>query len=330
LKGYLHTSAIILSQSVIALSMLLFSAKPAHSSDVAIEPDAQCGSFVPGPPLGLACIHCAHPKAHSQAMALAAIMRESCRMRLAVNYLIDGRFGTDDDFLVNHITTLAENRRLMVILYLTNGPSIRRADRSVPKAFAAGLGTSQFRKQILINQTLRSQYRGVVQRALRVKSQVPEHVRFVLSPGLEDNLTDSVFQSMLALTKEVAGDSVGYVRNACPGCAPGNTSGIPAGVMKEVHATSANHGITQGIVTNDGDPYAFPTGPSNGSMPLGRLTAAKRAADTQGNAFILWTGKYQGSVIKDGRIAGRIVPNKRNYPVPTASERNQILSFLRN
>jgi hypothetical protein len=314
--------------AAITLLSVLCLARNAFSAEDAVQPDAQCPSFINGPPVGLACLHCTHPKAQAQAMALAAIMRESCRKRLAVNYLIDGRFGVDDDFLVNHINTLAENRRLMVIFYLSNGPSIRRSDKSVPSAFAAGLSTKKFRQQIVSNPALRARYQAIVQRAMVIKSQVPEHVRFVLVPGLEDNMTDATFQAMLDLTKAVSGDAVGYARSACTGCAPGNSGGIPYGVMKEVHTANSNHGVTQGIVTNDGDAYAFSSGPSYGAYPLSRLVSTKNAAQAQGNAFLAWTAKYQGIPIKKGKLAGRAVPNKRVYPVPTASERNDLLQLM--
>ena len=295
----------------------------------ALSTDSQCSELIDGPPAGLACIHCTHPKAQAQAMALASIMRESCRKRLVVNYLIDGRFSIDDEFLVNHINTLAENRRLMVVLYLSNGPSIRRCDKSVPQAFAAGLCTKSFRQQILSNNTLRARYKDVVQRAMAIKSQVPKNVRFVLVPQLEDNLTDSTFQAALALTKEVAGDMVGYARNACPGCAAGNSQAVPRGAMKETHTSQANNGVVQGIVTNDGKPYAFASGASAGAFPLSQLNRTRDASLLQGNAFILWTAKYQGIPVKKGKLAGRAKPNNRSYPIPTASERQELISFLR-
>ena len=314
-------------QLVVAISLMPLLLNSLSYADQPLVPDAQCSSFIDGPPVGLACIHCTHSKAQAQAMALADIMRASCRKRLVVNYLIDGRFEIDDEFLVNHISTLAENRRLMVVFYLSNGPSIRRADRSVPTAFAAGISTNQFRSQIITSKSLRTAYQNIVQRAMRVKALVPDHVRFVFVPQLEDNLTDASFVTLLNLTKEVAGDAVGYQRSACIGCAPGNGQLLPGGVMRESH--SAISDIYQGTVTNDGFPYSFARGVSNGAMPLSKLTASKDSAQNLGTAFILWTAKYQGTPVKNGKTAGRILPSNRLYAMPTSSERAELINFMK-
>lgn len=260
-------------------------------------------------------------------MALAEIMRASCRKRLVTNYLIDGRFSYDDDFIIEHINTLAENRRLTVILYLSNGAAQRRSDKSVPNAFAAGISSAGFRSRIVSDKTLRDQYRGVVQRAMNIKAQVPSEVRFIFVPGLEDNLSLDAFRSMLALTQEVAGKEVDYARSAC-GCSSGSDTRTPSELMKEAHTGRSNHGVWQGIVTNDGVPFRFAYERSNGASSLAKLNKIEEASKRQGNAFIFWTSEYQG-LPTQGKKYSTPTPNKRNYAMPTARERNELIMALR-
>ena len=301
------------------------------SSESTPEPDSQqqskCAELIDGQPIGLACIHCAHPNAHAQALVLADIVRDSCRRRLAVNYLIDGRFGYDDSFVAEHISKLAADRELTVIFYLTNGAAQRRRDTSAPNEFASGIGPEEFRRRILNDTDFREGYRQIVRRAMLIKTLSPVDVAFILIPGLEDNMPDWTFQNVLSLTKEVAGNEVSYGRNPCLNCYDDNGSYIPPGVIEESHPSGFYSGTAYGIVFTDGRSYTFSTEPSS-ETPLSALTALRNDSQNSANIFLLWTGKYQGVVSSGDRIVLRPPPDERTYATPSAAEISALISFL--
>ncbi len=287
-----------------------------------------CQAFTSGSPVGLACLHCMHPNAHGQAFELARIMRDSCRRELATDVLIDGRFGNDDIFLGDLLHFLAEDRRLTVVFYLSNGVSQRLSDPFDPAVFGSGVSAETFRDKIVHDPAFREAYRNIVRRVLAIRSRLPDGTTFVLIPELEDNLTDFSFNTMLALTAEVAGDSVVYGRNPCPGCHDGNGEGIPPGVIEDVHAAIASFEVTGGMVTNDHTPYRYSFEPGPG-FSLADLTHTRNLAEAQGDLFILWNAAYQGLPVQDNEVVGRPDPNVRHYVVPTPAEAVELMAFLR-
>lgn len=82
-----------------------------------------CPALNPGPPVGLACLHCAAPTARANAISLANVMRRACRENVATTMLLDGTFGDDLQLIIDIINEIArEGSRLHLYVYLSNGP----------------------------------------------------------------------------------------------------------------------------------------------------------------------------------------------------------------
>ena len=191
------------------------------------ENSDNCSSLFPGSPVGLSCIYCMHPNAQDQAQVLGQVIRDSCNANIAISFLIDGSFGTDDDFVIDEVSSLAQGRNVTVVLYLSNGTGQRIWQSTEVHGFATDMSPEEFRSRIVNDSDLRDGYTEIVERAMGIKSEVPASVRFILVPGLEDNLTDESFLSILDLTRETAGDAVGYARSSGIGAYPGNEGGVP-------------------------------------------------------------------------------------------------------
>lgn len=291
-------------------------------------PNEECASLLVGPPVGLACLHCTHPRAQAQALVLADVMRASCRQAIVTNVLIDGRFGLDDPFLIRLLNRLAAGRDLTVLLYLSNGVSQRARDPFDPLVFGTGTSVESFRDAIGSDEGFRLAYQQVAARGLSIRNALPESARVILVPGLEDNLTDDLFDNVLELTREVGGDRVLYGRNPCPNCAAGNGSGIPVDVIGEIHTPVVSPLVSGGVITNDGFPYVFEFQGLRSSIHIGSLATTKSQALAQGNMFILWTAHYQGLPVNGGLISGRPDPDDRIYAVPTTEETAELLELL--
>lgn len=271
-----------------------------------------------------------HPNAHGQAFELARIMRDSCRADLALDVLIDGRFGHDDVFLGDLLHYLAEDRNVTVVLYLSNGVSQRLGDPRNPSVFGTGNTVSSFRTRIVNDLEFREEYRVIVRRALALRSRLPESAQLVLIPQLEDNLTDPIFRNVLALTQEVAGDTVLYGRSTCPGCADGNGIEIPGGVLEDLHSSSPVFAVENGMVTNDNSPFLFAYEMAQGQngFSLSDLARTRDRAAAQGNIFIVWNAEYQGLPVADNKVIGRPDPDARSYVLPNPVEASELMNFL--
>ena len=295
-----------------------------------VAPTESCAQLVSGPPIGLACIHCMHPKAQAQAFELSKIIRNSCRQSIVVNYLIDGSFGEDDAFLIRHISDLSQDRQLTVILYLSNGAAQRIWKKTRVHGFGTDISPTEFRTRMVSDNTLRDRYHAIVARAVQIGTHVPTNVSFVLVPALEDNLDDQTFNNMLDLTQQVAGTAVQYGRSACPDCVPGSGSAVPLGVLLELHIVQPSLVTPNAIVSNDGFSYRLPDGsPGTETLQLDDLIALKAAAANAGDMFILWTAEFQG--VPDITVSANAAlssPDARTYLTPSGTLADLLTHFL--
>ncbi len=294
----------------------------------------KCAELKELSPRGISCLHCMQPEARTQANVIATTLYRSCLKNIAINYLVDGSFSFDDRLLTNQIDLLTqENRQLYLYFYITNGPAQRRWRSNIYKTLGSKISPSLFREQIRTSIALKEQYKSLVSRLepiiLYAKSRGA--IVFII-PMLEDNLDDDAFESMLALTKEAlseeAAADVFYGRNPCPSCYRGNTRHIPEGVFQEIHTNNSKFSVTKGLITNDGYSYCYKAGDVSGSLKsLNNLASVRDKATELNNTFILWHGAMQGLEPKFNGYLPE--PKERHYYIPSISERQEIIRFLR-
>ncbi len=298
-----------------------------------VEP---CTRLIPSPPRGLACLHCMHPKAKAQSALIVDLLRRSCLQTIAINYLVDGYFGYDEQRLKDHISKLTSGgRKLIIEFYLFNGPVQRRWQSTTANSFGIRISPKEFRRRINTDYELQSQYQQLVTRLVPVIRYARSRgANVLLVPSLEDNLDDDSFKQLYQLTKDAVPPSLGvsYGRSPCPSCYSGNEAGVPQGVFLEAHTASPYFSVSHGIVSNDGEGY-YPPGintksPWN-SVTLSELLPVQDKAADKMNIFILWSADRQGL---GGNVALHVLPHPdaRHYAVPGNEEQKEIISFLRD
>jgi len=298
--------------------------------------DATCSSLLSTAPRGLTCLHCTQPEAQSQAFVIAQTMLRSCLENLATNYLVDGTFSFDLNFLIEHTSRLSSNgRRLFATFFLGNGPSQRRFSITQSTGFGTQISPASFRAGIQSDPALQAEYQALVARLIPVISQITARGGSVsIVPMLEDNLDDAAFNSMVALTLEALPDSVlvSIGRNSCVGdCPAGLETSVPEGIFLEVHTGEADEiFIQRGIISNDGWEYHSPvTGYFDGAVyTLRHITLSRDAAGAAGNAYVLWSSRRQGlpPAIQPDSFP---TPSGRDYVVPSEAEIVELITFLR-
>lgn len=284
---------------------------------------------------GLSCLHCTQPEARTQANIIHRLLRQSCLQRISINYLVDGTFSFDPNYLIEKITELSTGgRQLSVTFFLANGAAQRRFDVTRIDSFATMINPEDFRAQIESDPVLQEEYRNIVRRLIPVlRSAASLGVSVSLIPYLEDNLSDRAFNVMLSVTQqEVPSDlPVAYGRNPCgPACFLGNEIGIPAGVFREEHTSDTIFDAVNGIVSNDGFDYASLSSPPNplAKTCLSQLREIRDFSEASNNSFILWSGSRQG-LPPDIDTQLFPLPQERNYEVPSEAEQVEIIEFLR-
>lgn len=296
-----------------------------------VAADGTCLSFVEGPPVGLACLHCLQPEARAQADLLARLMGTSCRRNVATFVLVDGSFGDDQEFLKHLIRTVVRHgSRLDLYLYLTNGPWQRRDEQLPDRGFATHLPPEEFRVLIQSDEQFREAFRTHVRNLVPVFSfAVEQGVRLNLLPALEDNLDAPSARAIEALVVEAVPPSIPYRlgRNPCRGCYKGNDTSVPDGLFEDQHIHSLCNGVrvSNGLVSNDGETFRFPGEAFDADLEFEDMFLfAKRAAE-KSNSFVLWKGEFQGRAL-DGAF---IDPADRQYVVPNEPQQALLLDFLR-
>ena len=290
-----------------------------------------CAEMIPGPPVGLACLHCGAPGARENAFRLAEIMARSCRANLAMTMLVDGSFDDVRDQLGDVVRRATANgAKLHLYLYFSNGPWQRRIGSVPKKGIGSDITPEEFRRRISRDKVLQNIYFDRINWALPLitYSQTRGASVYVL-PMLEDNFDQPTARTMEALVSTAIPDDIPIHlgRNPCPGCYAGNDESIPSEIFRDLHLSSPHDPITisGGVVTNDGANLHFAgENPEPRSFSFDQMKQAIARATANGNSFVIWRSQYQGI----GADEVLLDPAVRSYPVPTAAEEAELVRLL--
>ncbi len=289
------------------------------------------GELYDTPPVGLAGLHCNHPKAKESCDKIVKILYDSKIDEPAINYLVDGTFGFDADRMLNDIATLSEGGRILHVgFYLVNGPAQRKCGKNYSDGFAARICYKEFNKRILSDFQLQQDYQNNAARLLPVvKFALARGAHVYLSPMLEDNLNIGAFNHMinLILPNFPPQLNLHYVRNpssTSDGKIPPADERIPYGFVKEKHPRKVKDiNVWFGVMTNDGITYDLPNGPkvNEAKISFSTVKGMRDATHNRGGLFILWSRATQG--------AGGTRAEDRNYYVYNSQNESLLKDFLR-
>lgn len=264
-----------------------------------------------GPPVGLACLHCAAPRARTQALVIANIMRTACRKNVATTVLLDGTFGDDLQLIVDIIDTISrEGSTLHLYVYLSNGPWQRR---NLPGGVFTELSGGDWSWAIQNNPIVRQAYADNIRNLRPVFESLAEAggVLYVL-PGLEDNLTREGARATEALMVSTMTETYptipfGTGRNPCCGA----DRSIQPGWFRDSH--NLRDIPSNGLVTNDGEDFRIEEVPP--------FIAQAGARNT---SFVYWTRSFQG--LDQSNVF--LDPSVRNYRIPDVNEQNRLRDLI--
>jgi hypothetical protein len=218
---------------------------------------------------------------------------------LYIGVLIDGTFGQDFEYLRSLITRLsAQDRRLTVALYLSNGATMRKWDTTPITALFARIKPEEFRSRILREQGLQNQFRDVARQARRIfvfntgSFAMNSNVALVM---LEDNLDQSSYRVMRDLASSEIGNTAQFIRNPCVGCLRGNDDDS-LGDPREEH-TLERYGILRAgdAFSLDGTGFAYPGMPPGKEVSSTRLMALMLDSFSRALRYVgLWREEWQG------------------------------------
>jgi hypothetical protein len=286
--------------------------------------------LVGGQARGFTMLYLMHPHARTTVeRQVDTLLRANIR-ELYLGVLVDGTFGSDFGYLGSVVERLASAQHpLTLVLYLSNGPTMRRHDGSIDAGFDL-IAPEDFRAFIRWNQQIRSQFQQIAGHAKAVfdlNKQLNQNGRNIAIVQLEDNLEHDSYKAARDLAAAVLGDGVELYRNPCLGCYAGNDNDT-LGDGIESHSIDSLSELSGPIgFTFDGNGYYVV--PNEGSVgntvePDRMVSLLSQAEGSQLSYVGLWRAQRQG--IYGGDLPP---PDQRVYEVPTPEMSDLEVQFLR-
>jgi len=269
------------------------------------------------------------PEARQSTEVQIATMLQSRVRELYLGVLTDGTFSWDPQYLESVVRRLnREERELTLVLYLSNGATMRAyADTPIDVAFNT-IAPEDFRELIRFDSSIRGEFVALAQRVRPIfelnRSLNPAN-RNIAIVMLEDNLTRESYAAMRSLAAGVLGDLVEFARNPCLGCYPDN-DGDSLGDFLEFHSPEELSilGVGEGY-SLDGAGYALPFESNVRGVSVDQVQNMIAQSLIQELAYFgLWRFDRQGL-----HLGQNIPPEDREYVVPTEQHIEAELELLR-
>lgn len=265
-------------------------------------------SWVSGQARGYTMLYAMQPQARPVVEANVQALLGSRVREPYIGVLIDGTFSRDFSYLKDVVTRLsAEGRELTLVLYLSNGPTMRKWEVTpIDQHIFARISPEEFRLQIRRNMSLRAEFFAVVLQAKDVfahnLSLGPNNTNVAIVM-LEDNLDVLAYRALREIAAEQLGPMAGFMRNPCIGCHPGNDDDT-LGDAREEHQLERFDILKAGDgYSLDGVGFRYPNGEGSG-VAADQVTDYIEESLRRGLRFFgLWQENWQG--VRDG------IPNKR-------------------
>jgi len=279
---------------------------------------------------GYTMLYLMQPEARNTVELQIQAMLDAEIQDLYLGVLTDGTFGKDFNYFRSTLNRLSTGgRKITLVIYLTNGPTMRRFDSTPIDAGFSKIDPIVFRELIQEDATTRNRFLELVEEVKPIfeynKSLNSQNTNIAVVM-LEDNLDSTSYLAMRQLASSVLGDSVIYMRNPCPRCYEGNDI-YSYGDRLELHRPEGLHALSVGDgFTLDGESYHFPEESSGDGLTLEEVEFFKAMSMDQGlRYFGLWRTQRQG--LQEGQL---VHPRDRIYEVPSAAQLEKEIQLLRS
>jgi len=287
-------------------------------------------SWVRGQARGYTMLYAMQPQARPVVEANIQALLGSRVREPYIGVLIDGTFSRDFSYLKDIISRLsAEGRALTLVLYLSNGPTMRKWEVTpIDQHIFARISPEEFRLQIRRNMTLRAEFLAVVLQAKDVFTHNTSagagnsNVAIVM---LEDNLDVLAYRALREIAAEQLGTMAGFARNPCVGCLPGNDD-VTLGDSREEHALERFDILKPGDgYSLDGVGFRYADGDGTGPSAEQLTNYLNESVRRDLRYFGLWREEWQG--VKEGVPNKR--PEERSYVAPSPDQQSFEITMLR-
>lgn len=257
---------------------------------------------------------------------LAARVREPY-----IGVLVDGTFGRDFTYLKQIIERLsADDRALTLVLYLSNGPHMRKGRDSFSEALFSKIDPIEFRGRIRREAQLQNQFEAVAVQArdiFKYNSNLNPANSNVAIVMLEDNLEVASYRAMRDLAAKHVGDLAEFIRNPCVGCYEGNDDAL-LGNAREEHQLSRFQVLRAGDgFSLDGIGFRYPTAKAGVGVSASQLESLMMSAVERELRYLgLWRHEWQGV---DESTTGFSQASTREYVASTIDEAAYEIDALR-
>jgi hypothetical protein len=288
-------------------------------------------SWVRGQARGYTMLYAMQPQARPVVEANVQALLGSRVREPYIGVLIDGTFGRDFAYLKDIASRLsADGRSLTMVLYLSNGPTMRKWDVTpIDQHIFARISPEEFRLQIRRNMALRAEFLAVVLQAKDVFAYNMSlgagnsNVAIVM---LEDNLDVLAYRALREIAAEQLSTMAGFVRNPCLGCGVSGNDDITLGDPREEHALQRFDILKAGDgFSLDGVGFRYPDGDGTGATEEQLTNYLTESMRRELRYFGLWREEWQG--VKGGVPNKR--PEERTYVAPSADQQSFEITMLR-
>ncbi|MCO6430113.1 MAG: hypothetical protein J5J00_04575 [Deltaproteobacteria bacterium] len=288
---------------------------------------------VGGQARGYTMLYLMHPKARATVEKQIEILLKAQVQDVYLGVLTDGTFSKDFNYLSDVIRRLSRaNRSVTLVVYLTNGATMRAFDSNISTEGFNSIDPTEFRSLIRFDAGIRDRFVRLIRPvipALALNRRLNERSRNHVIVMLEDNLDDESYLAMRRLAESVIGNRASFIRNPCPGCWEGNTLN-PFGDGLELHRPEEIDSLnTRDGFSLDGYGYSLASGSEADGAPLSYEETRQlmiRAASRGLRYFGLWRFERQG--LRLGQPV--IPPDEREFEVPSDADVALEIELLRS
>ncbi|MGI6525457.1 MAG: hypothetical protein ACOX2O_09265 [Bdellovibrionota bacterium] len=283
-------------------------------------PKDEAAPLYTGQARGYAMLYLMQPNARRTVAAELQTLLDSGIREIFLGVLADGTFGKDFEYLKRVLQIFSERGRIITLaLYLSNGSTMRKHDRTTIDAGFNMVSPRDFRSLIRYDSETRNKFAEMVKEVKPVfdfNTSLNARNKNIAIVMLEDNLDVVSYLAMRSIAETHLDKNVQFVRNPCPNCYAGNDA-EGAGDPIELHHSDDIGALSKGDgLTLDGQSYYFPW--ENGAgLSVDDVKLLQKTAYSRGlNYFALWRFQRQGIYAQGIPIH----PNDRNYEIPTTDQ----------
>jgi hypothetical protein len=251
------------------------------------------------------------------------------------NHLWDFPEASNKDLVYNFLAELRGRGHTIVHeIYVVNGPGIRGGRSRLANSLAGKtVEPEEFDKLVRTNQQFRFKLRAEFVKVVEFSKLLEQlGIEVLICPVLEDNLSDSGFNSVVTLLVEAGWDNTGEIVREKSVVRNGEGDQKPTGVRREIHPKSVGSATAKtlapgDIINTDGKTFTYADeAKSSKQFSIDEVKFLIQYSEDRQVLFSLWEARLQGRMPKpDGSYPYIGSDVNRTYLLDRPEELKKIL-----